>query len=519
MKRKRHPGWFVAALVALDLGSVAIGSLAAYALRFHVLGKAAPPPGGYEAADYARLIPTALLAWALALKALGLYSARRRVLDWRALGRVFQASLGATGLFLAYIFFVRPPSTARPLEAAEYSRVATACWLLCTFASVVAARWAGDRLVHHLRRHRQVAMARALVVGTGEIARQVVKTLRRHPECGLYVVGVVAPDQSAASEAWGKRAAILGTTKDLMSLASERQIDEVIIAQPDLRGEKLRQLLAECEKDLVDFKIVPDMTELIFSGVNVEEIDGIPFLSVPETPLTGWNAALKRLFDVAVSGLALAVLSAPMAIIAWLIRRDSPGPALYRQERVGVDGRLFNIIKFRSMKDNAEAETGPVMARENDPRVTRIGRTLRRWRIDEWPQLINVFLGHMSLVGPRPERPFFVNRFKESIPRYMARHKVKSGITGWAQVNGLCGPHGSIEQRAQYDMRYIEEWSWWLDFSILFKTLFSRPPAPPVSPEAAELEADMRGRLEVSPGASEPAQDSSAPGVDKSADL
>ncbi|MCX7016108.1 MAG: sugar transferase [Candidatus Sumerlaeota bacterium] len=483
MNRKRQPPWLLATIFALDMLSVAAGSIAAYVLRFHALAHFFPPRGGYALGDYLRLIPVALAAWALALRALGLYAGRGRVLDWKGVGRIFQAALGATGLFLAYVFFARPASAFRPAAAAEYSRAVATAWLASTFVSVVMARWAADRLVHHLRRHHQLAMARTLIVGGGPVARQAAKSLRRFPEAGRHVVGFVLPDGSP-EHSLGAKSPILGSGKDLPHLIRTHQIDEVIVAQPDLRGERLNQLLAQCEKDLVEFRIVPDVTEMIFSGVVVEEIDGVPFLGLHETPLTGWNAFFKRLFDVGVSGVALAVLAAPMAAIAWLIRRDSPGSAFYLQERMGVDGRLFKIIKFRSMVQDAEEATGPIMARENDPRETRIGRTLRKCRIDEWPQLINVLLGHMSLVGPRPERPFFVSRFKESIPRYMARHKVKSGITGWAQVNGLCGPHGSIEQRVRYDIRYIEEWSWWLDFSILAKTAFARRSTPPVSDEA-----------------------------------
>jgi len=203
----------------------------------------------------------------------------------------------------------------------------------------------------------------------------------------------------------------------------------------------------------------------------VEELEGLPVISLQQSPITGWNRVLKRAMDLVLAALGLVLLSPLLGLIALLVRLTSPGPILYRQERMGLDGRSFQMYKIRSMRADAEAESGPVWAPPGDGRRTRIGRILRRFSLDELPQLWNVLVGQMSLVGPRPERPFFVQQFKTLIPQYMLRHKVKSGLTGWAQVNGFRG-HTSLETRIEYDLYYIQNWSLALDVKILILTLY-----------------------------------------------
>jgi exopolysaccharide biosynthesis polyprenyl glycosylphosphotransferase len=203
----------------------------------------------------------------------------------------------------------------------------------------------------------------------------------------------------------------------------------------------------------------------------VEELEGLPVISLHQSPITGWNRVVKRGTDILFSGLGLIVLSPLFGLIAWLVRATSPGPVFYHQERMGLDGRSFEMYKFRSMRRDAEAESGPVWAPAGDRRRTRLGRILRRYSLDELPQLWNVLKGDMSMVGPRPERPFFVHQFKTLIPQYMLRHKVKSGLTGWAQVNGLRG-NTSLEKRIEYDLYYIQNWSLALDVKILLLTLY-----------------------------------------------
>ena len=205
--------------------------------------------------------------------------------------------------------------------------------------------------------------------------------------------------------------------------------------------------------------------------VNIGDLNGLPLLTMRDVAMRGWRLTVKRVVDVVISAIVLVFASPLLLLLSVMVKLDSRGPALYWQERMGLDARPFPCFKFRSMKVNAEAETGPVWAKHDDPRRTRIGGFLRKYSLDELPQFINVFLGHMSLVGPRPERPMFVEQFRQQVPRYMERHHEKAGITGWAQVNGLRGDT-SIWERTKYDLYYIEHWSLWLDFKIMILTLF-----------------------------------------------
>jgi exopolysaccharide biosynthesis polyprenyl glycosylphosphotransferase len=215
---------------------------------------------------------------------------------------------------------------------------------------------------------------------------------------------------------------------------------------------------------------VPDLLQFIALRARLEDLDGVPVINLNDVPLQGLSAFIKRSLDVVISAGALVLMTIPGLLIAWMIKRTSTGPVFYAQERMGLDGRQFTVYKFRTMPVNAESETGPIWATENDSRVTRFGAFLRRHDLDEWPQFWNVLKGDMSIVGPRPERPFFVEQFKHRIPQYMLRHKVKAGITGWAQVNGWRG-NTSLEKRIEYDLYYIENWSVTLDIKIMWLTV------------------------------------------------
>ena len=229
-------------------------------------------------------------------------------------------------------------------------------------------------------------------------------------------------------------------------------------------------LIEATSRECIDVKVVPDLLQVIALRARLEDLDGVPVINVNDVPLQGFNSVVKRGIDVAISAAALLLLAIPLALVAALVRLTSKGPIFYRQERMGLDGKSFTIVKFRSMTDDAERETGPVWTQRNDPRVTAFGRFLRRSNIDELPQLWNVLRGDMSIVGPRPERPHFVEQFKHRIPQYMLRHKVKAGLTGWAQVNGWRG-NTALEKRIEYDLYYIENWSVRLDLKIMWLTL------------------------------------------------
>jgi len=263
----------------------------------------------------------------------------------------------------------------------------------------------------------------------------------------------------------------LGSLEQLPQIIQQQRIDQVFISlslKEQHRLEELKDLLSE---QWVDVRIVPDLGSFRTLHTDIESFAGMPLVTLVQSPMTGWNQVLKRVLDLAGAILALILFSPLMLLIAFLVKITSPGPILYRQQRMGLDGKTFFTLKFRSMRQDAEKQTGAVWATENDTRRTTLGVYLRRFNLDELPQLFNVLNGEMSLVGPRPERPVLIEEFKSKIPNYMLRHKVKAGITGWAQINGWRG-NTSLEKRIEHDLYYIERWSVWLDLKILLLTVF-----------------------------------------------
>jgi Undecaprenyl-phosphate glucose phosphotransferase len=245
----------------------------------------------------------------------------------------------------------------------------------------------------------------------------------------------------------------------------------VLIALPTADSQYLEKLMAALDDEVVNIRIVPDLPAMMTLRSQVEELDGLPMIGLREGPLVGWAAVQKRAFDVVLCSLALLVAGPLMGAIALAIRLTSGSPLLFRQERMGLDGRVFQMLKFRTMTANAELSTGPVWTVPDDPRRTRLGVFLRRMSLDELPQLWNVLRGDMSLVGPRPERPVFIEQFRREVPGYMLRHKIKAGLTGWAQVNGWRG-NTSLHERVEHDLYYIQHWSLTLDVRILLLTLW-----------------------------------------------
>ncbi len=307
---------------------------------------------------------------------------------------------------------------------------------------------------------------RVIIVGTGPVAQMVLQKIQWSSYLGYEIVGLV--NGSASSEdSFG--APLLGSAETLPELIAEHEIDEVIIALPEVEHQELIRIISLCERSHVAIKVYPDLFQIMASKMSIDDLGGLPLISIQDTALRGWNLTLKRALDMVGSATGLVLISPLMFVVGLLIKLESPGPVFYVQERMGLDAKPFMVIKFRSMRQDAEKD-GPGWTVEDDPRRTRIGSFLRKTNLDELPQLINVLLGEMSLVGPRPEQPFYVQQFQQSIPRYMDRHREKAGMTGWAQVNGLRGDT-SIWERTKYDLWYIENWSLWLDIKILIRTV------------------------------------------------
>jgi len=262
----------------------------------------------------------------------------------------------------------------------------------------------------------------------------------------------------------------LGTIDDAARVVTEHQIDHVFVALPHASSEAMTALLDRLVRVCLSIHVVPDLLQFMVLRSRVEDIDGLPTINLSETPLEGWSRFAKRGIDLVIATVALIVFSPVMLAVAIAIWLEDRGPIFYRQVRMGLDGKPFEIVKFRSMRVGAENETGAKWAERDDPRRTKVGRLIRAWSIDEFPQLFNVLLGDMSVVGPRPERPQFVEQFRAEFPQYMLRHKVRAGMTGWAQVHGWRG-NTSIRMRIEHDLYYIENWSLMLDMKILFMTL------------------------------------------------
>lgn len=345
------------------------------------------------------------------------------------------------------------------------------------FLTVTSLALIERNILHQLERHwakYQAAKKKVIILGTNEIASRLRVSLEVEPRRRARIVAYLRTDDNPPAKDLPPEL-IRGDVSDLATLLQEGGVDEVILASASrLTHETLSSLVVDCERYLAEFHMVPDTFSLLTHRVGMQSLDGIPLLGVSRWPLDFfWNRMLKRVSDIAGALAGLLVGGPLIAMAAVAIRLSSPGPVFYAQERCGEKGRVFRIYKLRTMHVDAEAASGPVWTVENDPRRTRIGSFLREWNLDELPQFWNVLKGEMSIVGPRPERPHFVEQFREDIQRYMWRHVSKPGLTGWAQVNGLRG-NTDIGERIKYDLYYLENWSLAFDFKIIARTLFTR---------------------------------------------
>ena len=345
----------------------------------------------------------------------------------------------------------------------DYPRVMVIYAWVITSVLVIFLR-AMQARVQRTWQARGYGRTRLLLVGSGDPLEHVLQRVRSNPRLGYDLVGVVGCGSNCPPHV---RA--LGDLAQLTGVVERETVDEVILALPDATDEEIVDVISRCDRSTISIKVVPDLLQLMAGQMSIGELGGLPLLNVRDVALRGWRLSLKRAVDVVISASALVLLSPWLLLIALLIKRDSPGPVFFIQERMGLDGRSFPMIKFRSMRANAE-QMGTWTVKD-DPRRTSLGKLLRRTNIDELPQFINVLLGHMSVVGPRPEQPYYVEEFRKQIPRYMERHREKAGITGWAQVNGLRGDT-SIEKRTKYDLWYVENWSVWLDIKIILRQLW-----------------------------------------------
>jgi exopolysaccharide biosynthesis polyprenyl glycosylphosphotransferase len=457
--RRRYQLYVVTA-VATDLALVALAWMSCYVIRFHSgwfpMRESSPP----DPLIFVRLLPLVIGGDFLALGVLGLYSAPRPRGFWRELADLSRASVLGWLFILASFYYI---------SARLYSRRLLFLFFFANVGALVLSRVLARDLLGALYR-RGIGVRNAAVIGTGRLGQEVLFRLRRHDLLGLRAMYFIEEgDAVRREEVHG--VPVLGATNDLVGCLKRHPVDTVFVAVSG-RDASVEDILSALADLPINVSVVPDFSRAAPLSFSVDDLDGLPLVHLRGAPLDGWRALVKRGMDLLGALSLLVIFAMPMLLLALLVKLSGRGAVFFRQERMGLGGRPFMLLKFRSMREGAERESGPVWATREDPRRTWMGRLMRRASLDELPQLFNVLKGDMSLVGPRPERPHFVDQFVGQLPGYMLRHNIKAGLTGWAQVNGLRG-NTSVRKRLQYDLYYINHWSLGFDLLILLLTPFS----------------------------------------------
>jgi Undecaprenyl-phosphate glucose phosphotransferase len=457
LKQKRQLFEFL--FMGADLVVVTVAWFIAYWLRFQSalvpVDKGVPPFN-----NYLSMVLFIWLIWAFVFKRMGLYRPMRGQRGMREMWLLINANALALLMFIAVTYLFREKS-------APFSRLVFFYFGAAATVLTIAQRASLRYLLREVRR-RGYNLRYLLIVGAGKLAGDIATRIRLHRELGIQLVGCLSKE---ASERKGpKGIPVVGKYSELKGLLQKMEIDQVVVALPLEDNQTLPDIMDQCRDSTADVKIVPDIYQFVSLGGSVEEFEGLPVITLQESPLDGINLFTKRIFDLLLAVVLIVLLSPVFLLIALLVKLTSRGPIFYRQQRVSFDGSRFTIFKFRTMYTDAERD-GPGWSTPGDSRITPLGKFLRAYSLDEFPQLFNVIRGDMSLVGPRPERPVFIEEFRQRIPRYMLRHKVPAGMTGWAQINGWRGDT-SIDKRIEYDLYYIENWSLLLDFKIVMLTLF-----------------------------------------------
>jgi len=457
MNRKIYDLISPVVLIAADFCTILLSFLISYWIRFHSpLTQIFPVTKGIPSLSlYLYGFFFIGIVFIISFANAGIYRSHRpRLYSDQMLLIIKAVSIGLI-VVLAFSFFYR---------STTFSRLTLGIMWGVNLLLMLLERGVLSRFESRLNR-KGIGVKRTIVVALPGTASNLSHRFSTRPELGYQIIGTVLPDNQI-----DKSRSYLGNLQELPQIISAHRADVVLMSLPLVYHGQMLETAIRCDDLNVEFQIAPDMLELMTLKARLISLDGTPFISIGKTPLEGWNRVVKRGFDLVFSGIGLILISPLLLLLAVLIKIDSSGSVLYIQERIGRDGKRFKMLKFRSMTVDAETESGPVRAGPGDQRRTRVGSFIRKYSLDELPQLWNVFKGEMSLVGPRPERPYFVDRLKEDVPRYFIRHKVKSGLTGWAQVNGFRGDT-SIEERTQYDLYYVENWSLTLDIKIVFLTI------------------------------------------------
>ncbi|MGI1658553.1 MAG: undecaprenyl-phosphate glucose phosphotransferase [Desulfitobacterium sp.] len=441
--------------IILDLTMVVIALVLAYWLRFYNYQESHLGFDSYVPA-LILLVPLHFLLYYF----MGLYEPRRRQSITLEVGKIIRANLLSIVILLSILYIVKE---------IHYSRQVLIYFVILTSVLTIGERVALRAILYSIRKNGY-NKKHVLIIGTGRLAKRLIEAFRENRYLGYEILGVI--DDNVAP---GKKLAgitVTGGLDNLETIIKESKIDEIFITIAAKDYDKFRMIIKICEKSGVRTQIVPDYARYIPAKPQMDEIDGIPLINIRHVPLDNFlKAFAKRAFDVVVSFVGLVICVPLFVLIIIGIKIDSPGPVFFAQERVGLNKKHFQMCKFRTMKVQTSEDSDKEWTTKGDTRKTRLGNLLRKTSLDELPQLWNVLKGDMSLVGPRPERPFFVGQFKEKIPRYMVKHQVRPGITGWAQVNGWRGDT-SIRKRIECDIYYIENWTFMFDVKILLMTVF-----------------------------------------------
>ncbi len=454
----------------LDAVIIAFSFLLAYQLRIDdtwsplIRFGIIEPPVGYvrPIEDYKTMLVMLIPCYLILYRLFGMYDPKRTA------GRRIElfGLIKANTFGLIYCFAV-----LYLMKEQHFARLALGIFALTNLTIDFSFRLCVMRILRQMRRSGR-NLKHILLVGYSRTAEGYIDRLRVHPEWGYMVHGIL--DDSLIIGDTYRNIRVIGSIRSLEKYLATNKYDEIAITLSIDEFSKLESIVTVCEKSGVHTKFIPDYNYIIPTKPYTEDLDGLPVIHVRHVPLSSsFNNTVKRIVDIFGAIVALILFAIPMLIVACIIKFTSPGPLIFRQMRIGLHNREFPMYKFRSMCVQNEKEEKKAWTTQDDPRVTPIGRFIRKTNIDELPQLFNVLKGDMSLVGPRPERPYFVKKFKEEIPRYMIKHQVRPGMTGWAQVNGYRGDT-SITRRIECDLYYVENWTLMLDFKILFLTFFGR---------------------------------------------
>lgn len=448
-------------MVIIDAAITAASFMSAYFFKFYILNDG-PGIGVLPATDYLELLVFIVPVYMLIYSSCGVYTPKRTIRRRFEIYGILKANtVGIVALIIGLYMIVREFNVSRSVMALFYffNIVITSCFRLALRKGLRTIRKKGYNLKH------------ILIVGYSRAAEEYIDRLTDNPQWGYVACGILDNNIPAGTSYRGVK--VLGSLGNLEIILPENKLDEIAIALSLKDYDYLEDIVGICEKSGVHTKFIPDYNSLIPSRPYTEDLQGLPVINIRYVPLTNTgNMMVKRAMDILGALFGIVVTSPIMLLSALLVKLSSPGPVIFRQERVGLHNKPFYMYKFRSMEQQSPKEERRAWTVKNDPRVTGVGKLLRRTSLDELPQLFNILKGDMSLVGPRPERPLFVEKFREEIPRYMVKHQVRPGLTGWAQVNGLRGDT-SIRKRIEYDIYYIENWTLWLDIKIIFMTFFT----------------------------------------------